>query len=46
MYTLSGVKKMLSESGFEFLGAYSDFEFSNATDENERIYIVAKCVKE
>ena len=46
MYTLSGVKKMLSESGFEFLGAYSDFEFSNATDENERIYIAAKCVKE
>ncbi len=46
MYTIRSVKNMLSESGFEFVGAYSDFEFSSATDENERIYIVAKCVKE
>ncbi len=46
MYTLKSVKAMLLNSGFEFLGAYSDFDFSEATDENERIYIVAKCVKE
>ena len=46
MYTLRSVKNMLSETGFEFIGAYSDFDFSEATDENDRIYIVAKCVKE
>ena len=46
MYTLRSIKNMLLKSGFEFSGAYSDFEFSEATDENERIYIVAKCVKE
>ena len=45
MYTLRSVKNMLSESGLEFIGAYSDFDFSEATDDNERIYIVAKCVK-
>ena len=46
MYTLRSVKNMLSDTGFEFIGAYSDFDFSEATDENDRIYIVAKCVKE
>lgn len=46
MYTLKSIKKMLSESGFKFIGAYSDFEFSEATDKNERIYIAAKCIKE
>ena len=46
MYTLRTVKNMLKETGFEFVGAYSDFEFSEASDENDRIYIVAKCVKE
>ncbi len=46
MYTLRSVKNMLTESGFEFIGAYSDFAFTSATDENERIYIAAKCVKE
>ncbi|MBR5140346.1 MAG: class I SAM-dependent methyltransferase [Clostridia bacterium] len=46
MYTLRNVKQMLSACGFEFIGAYSDFEFAEARDENERIYIVAKCVKE
>ena len=46
MYTLRSIKNMLSECGLEFLGAYSDFEFTDADDESERIYIVAKCVKE
>ena len=45
MYTLRSIRKMLSDSGFEFIGAYSDFDFSEATDENDRIYIVAKCLK-
>ena len=45
MYTLRSIKKALSEKGFEFIGAYSDFGFENATDENERIYIAARCKK-
>lgn len=46
MYTLRSVKQMLTDCGFEFIGAYSNFEFKEATDENERIYIAAKCIKE
>ena len=45
MYTLSTIKRMLADSGMEFLGAYSDFNFSPADDDSERIYIVAKCKK-
>ena len=45
MYTLSDMKKMLEKSGFEFIGAYSDFDFSEATDNSERIYIAARCKK-
>ena len=46
MYTVRTLKKALAESGFEFVGAYSDFEFSDADDNNERIYVVARCIKE
>lgn len=46
MYTLKSIKKMLKESDFDFIGAYSDFDFSSATDESHRIYVVAKCIKE
>lgn len=45
MYTLRSVKKHLEDSSLEFVGAFSDFEFNDATDSNERIYIVAKCKK-
>lgn len=46
MYTVRSIKNMLSETGFEFVGAYADFDFSPATDDSHRIYIVAKCIKE
>ena len=46
MYTLRSLKKLLSKNSFEFIGAYSDFDFSAADDESERIYIVARCKKE
>ena len=36
---------MLEETGFEFIGAYSDFDFSAASDMSERIYIAARCKK-
>lgn len=45
MYTLRSVKKMLNDAGLEFINAYSDFDFTAATDSSERIYIVARCKK-
>ncbi len=45
MYKISEMKNFLSECGFEFIGAYSDFDFSPATDNSERIFIVARCKK-
>ena len=46
MYTLRSLKSALLRVGFEFIGAYSDFDFSEGGDESERIYIVARCKKE
>ena len=46
MYTLRSLKSMLISTGFEFVGAYSDFAFSEASDSYERIYIVARCKKD
>lgn len=45
MYTLRSLKNALLKNGFELVGAYSDFDFSDASDEDERIYIVARCKK-
>ena len=45
MYTLRSIKNALSGCGFEFIGAYSDFDFTEATDASERIYITARCKK-
>ena len=45
MYTVRSLKKQLLGNGFEFLGAYSDFEFSEGNDDSERIYVVARCIK-
>ena len=45
MYTLRSMKSALSECGFELVGAYSDFNFTEATDASERIYITARCKK-
>ncbi len=45
MYTLSEIKSALAETGMEFIGAYSDFDFTDGSDESERIYIAARCRK-
>ena len=45
MYTLRSISSALAECGFEFIGAYSDLEFTEATDNSERIYISARCKK-
>ena len=39
------IRQTLEKSGFEFLGMYSDFEFSVPSDKCERWYIVARCKK-
>lgn len=45
MYTLSEMKRMLEKCNLEFIGAYSDFAFREASDLDERIYIAARCKK-
>ena len=45
MYTVRSIKSALEISGFEFIGAFNNFDFSLASDDDERIYIVAKCKK-
>ncbi len=45
MYTLNTLKRALKASGFEFIGAYSDFDFNEGSDGSERIYIAARCKK-
>lgn len=45
MYTLSEIKNALEKCNLEFLSAYGDLDFSPGNDDNERIYIVAKCRK-
>jgi hypothetical protein len=45
MYTLESLRRALFDTGFEFIGAYSDFDFNAASDMSERIYIVARCKK-
>lgn len=45
MYTIRGIKERLKKSGFEFLGAYSDYNFTPASDEDARIYFLARCKK-
>ena len=45
MYPIRSIKNYLIREGFEFIGAYSDFAFTEASDKDERIYIVARCKK-
>lgn len=46
MYTLKMIKNALAGASLEFVGAYSDFDFTEGGDGDERIYIVARCKKE
>jgi hypothetical protein len=45
VYTVRQIKSALSDAGFEFIGAYSDFNFTEANDSDERIHFVARCKK-
>ncbi|MBQ8529193.1 MAG: class I SAM-dependent methyltransferase [Clostridia bacterium] len=45
MYTLRQIKQHLSSASLDFLGAYADFNLTPASDDCERIYVVARCNK-
>ena len=45
MYTVRSVGSLLKKCGFELIGVYSDFDFTKGTDADERLYVVAKCIK-
>ena len=45
VYTVRSIKRALRDTGFEILGAYSDFDFTPASDGDERIHFVARCKK-
>ena len=44
-YHLDTLKKHLEISGFEFIGAFSDFEFSHIKETDDRWYVVARAKK-
>ncbi len=46
MYTLRSIKSYLCKCGFEFIGAYSDFDLNESSDSDDRIYIAARCKKD
>ena len=45
MLTLRALTSALKKAGFELMGVYSDFDFSEGSDSSERMYLVAKCIK-
>ncbi len=44
-YTLDTLTRLLKETGMELLGVYSDFDFTAASDGDERYYIAARAKK-
>ncbi|MBR3996586.1 MAG: class I SAM-dependent methyltransferase [Clostridia bacterium] len=43
MYTLRSIKKMMSDTGFEICGVFSNYDFTQGFEEtDERLYIIAK----
>lgn len=44
-YSLDSIRACLTAAGFEFLGAFGDFDFAAPDEKCERWYICAKCKK-
>ncbi len=44
-YTLDTVRTLLMQTGFELLGVWSDFAFSEPCDKTERWYVAARAIK-
>ncbi|MBQ8208312.1 MAG: class I SAM-dependent methyltransferase [Clostridia bacterium] len=45
MYSMEEIRKALEKNGFECLGAFSDYSFSEAEEKDERWYIAARAIK-
>ncbi len=45
MYPVSTIKKLLCKTGFDVIGIYGDLDFTPATEEDERLYIIARAKK-
>jgi len=45
MYTVRSLINALKSASLMPIGVYRDFDFNSATDDDERIYFVARCVK-
>ena len=45
MYERETLERLLKECGFELLGAYADYNFETASDEDERWYFAARAKK-
>ena len=46
MYTVRLVKAALERNSLELVGVYSDFDMKEGSDSDDRLYIVARCIKE
>ena len=46
MYTVKSVKAALERNSLELVGIYSDFDMKEGSDSDDRLYIVARCIKE
>ncbi|MBQ9784810.1 MAG: class I SAM-dependent methyltransferase [Clostridia bacterium] len=44
-YTLDEIRTRLSDAGFEFLGVWSDYDFSPVNEQTERWYFAARAIK-
>ena len=42
MYTDEALRKALSQSSFEIIGVYSDYDFTNQSENDERWYYVCR----
>ena len=46
MYTVKSIKQSLERNSLELVGIYSDFDMKEGSDSDDRLYIVARCIKE
>ena len=44
-YSMKQIKSALTECGFEIIKVYGDLDKNDATDNNEKWYFVARCIK-
>lgn len=45
MYSMESLRERLEKCGFEWLGAFSGYDFGEADEKNERWYIAARAIK-